>query len=194
MLKIGITGGIGSGKSIVCTVFKQLKIPVFNADFEAKALLNTEEVIAFYRNEFGLGIFSGNSIDKTKLANLIFNNNEALQKVNKFIHPLVYKRFDEWCLKYTDKPYVLNEAALLFESQGYKKFDFTILVVAPIETRIKRVIERDGASIESIKARIEKQFSDEEKIKLASFVINNNDNELILPSILKLHNDFLNLK
>ena len=194
MLKIGITGGIGSGKTIVCSVFQNLGIPVFNADNQAKSLLNNKDVIEFYKQEFGNEVFSGFLIDKVKLAKLIFNNAEALHKVNSFIHPLVYKLFDEWCLLQKDKPYVINEAALLFETQGYKRLDFTILVVAPVEIRIKRVMQRDSSGIEDIKARMDKQLNDEQKLKLANYIIENNDRELLLPSILNLHSNFLKMK
>ena len=194
MLKIGITGGIGSGKTIVCSVFQNLGIPIFNANNQAKSLLHNKDVIEFYKHEFGDEVFSGLSIDKTKLAKLIFNNSEALHKVNSFIHPLVYRLFDEWCLLQRDKPYVINEAALLFETQGYKRLDFTILVVAPVEIRIKRVMQRDSSGIEDIKARMDKQLNDEQKMKLANYIIENNDSELLLPSILNLHSNFLKMK
>jgi len=194
MLKIGITGGIGAGKTTVCSVFQNIGIPVFNADNQAKTLLNNNKVVEFYHKEFGDVVFSNNLIDKVKLAKLIFNNSEALQKVNNFIHPLVYKLFDEWCLLHTNKPYLINEAALLFESQSYKRLDYTILIVAPIETRIKRVAQRDGFSYEDIKARMDKQLSEEQKIKMADFIIDNNEKELILPAILNLHNEFLKNK
>ena len=194
MLKIGITGGIGAGKTTVCSVFQNMGIPVFNADNQAKTLLNNTNVIEYYHKEFGNTVFSNNLIDKVKLAKLIFSNTEALQKVNNFIHPLVYKLFDEWCLLHTNKPYLINEAALLFESQSYKRLDYTILIVAPIETRIKRVAQRDGFSYEDIKARMDKQLSEEQKIKMADFIIDNNEKELILPAILNLHNEFLKNK
>ena len=108
MLKIGITGGIGAGKTTVCSVFQNIGIPVFNADNQAKTLLNNNKVIEYYHKEFGDAVFSNNLIDKVKLAKLIFSNTEALQKVNNFIHPLVYKLFDEWCLLHTNKPYLIN--------------------------------------------------------------------------------------
>jgi dephospho-CoA kinase len=192
MLKLGVTGGIGAGKSTVCRFFEQLKVPVFNADNEAKLLLSSQIVKDFYRNEFGGFLFVDNEIDKAKLASLIFNNPEALQKVNNFIHPLVYKVFSDWCLLHKESTYVINEAALLFESKAKHELDFILLVQAPIEQRIQNIIERDHTTREAILTRINNQMNEDEKVKLADFIIYNNEKTLLIPNLLEIHNKLTN--
>ena len=194
MLKIGITGGIGSGKSTVCKVFEQLNIPLFNADSEAKKLLSSILVKDFYRKEFGNQVFIGEEIDKNKLSALIFNNKEALTKVNAFIHPMVFDVFENWCLGNSASPYVIKEAALLFESQAYKNLDYTLLVTAPVEQRIERVLSRDSSTVADINARMDKQMTDAEKEKLADFVIHNDGKSLLVPILLEIHNNLINRK
>jgi dephospho-CoA kinase len=191
MLRIGITGGIGSGKSTVCEIFLRFGIPVFNADNEAKKLLEQKEVKEFYRNEFGNEVFSDDRLDKKKIASLIFENSEALQKVNDFIHPLVKLKFEGWCESLQVYAYVLEEAALLFESGSYHSLDATIFVHAPQNLRIKRVIERDLVSRETVMQRIKNQWPDQKKIKLANFIITNDEHSLLLPQVLRLHQMFI---
>ncbi len=192
MLKIGITGGIGSGKTTVCEIFKQLGIPVFISDLEAKKLLETPKVLEFYRNEFGKMVFTGGILDKRKIAALIFENHEAKQKVNDFIHPLVIDAFLAWALTQKNCPYVIKEAALLFESNAYVFLNYSVLVHAPTEVRIKRVIERDKCSGESVVKRIKNQMPEENKMKLANYVISNYEHSLLLPQVLHLHQLFCN--
>jgi dephospho-CoA kinase len=194
MLKIGITGGIGSGKSTVCKVFEQLNIPVFNADWEAKNLLSSTKVKEFYRIEFGSRVFSGTEIDKVKLSQLIFSDHEALNKVNGFIHPLVFQAFEKWCAVNGNAPYVIKEAALLFESKANNNLDYTILITAPTEKRIERVMHRDHVTRENVIMRINNQMQDSEKVNLANFVIDNDGNALIIPQILAIHNKLINRK
>jgi len=186
-LKIGITGGIGSGKSTVCKVFKLLGVPVFEADTVAKQLMDSNDQIKNgLVNLFGESVYTKNgSVDRKKLASIIFNDDIQLQKVNELVHPVVRSKFLNWAENQTVS-YVVHEAAILFESGFYKMMDFTILVSAPEEERISRVIKRDGSLPQQVKERIQKQWSDEEKIKLASLVINNSEDELILPQIIKI--------
>ncbi len=191
MLKIGITGGIGSGKSVVCEIFKQLGTPVFDSDTEAKKLLGTPEIINFYKNEFGDKVFTNKILDKQKIATLIFNDEQALLKVNNFIHPKVIGLFLEWSAKQKKNKYIINEAALLFESKAFKMLDFTVLVIAPEELRIKRIIARDNANEKVVLQRIRSQMPDEEKKKLASFIIYNDEKSLLLPQVLSLHQIFI---
>jgi len=144
MICVAITGGIGSGKSVVCKIFEKLSIPVFNADFEAKKLMNSSTEI---RNKlidlFGSDIYQSNGdIHRKKMADLIFNNNFALQKVNEIVHPEVRKRFGEWA-KEQNSPYVIQEAAIIFESGQFHSFDKIITVTAPSELKIERVMKRD---------------------------------------------------
>jgi len=191
MLKVGITGGIGSGKTTICEIFTQLGIPVFHSDAEANKLLNTAEVIDFYKKEFGEIVFSNGLLDKQKVANLIFKNPEALQKVNGFIHPLVNKNFKDWTLSQKNCNYVIKESALLLEGNNRGDLSYIVLVLAPLELRIKRVMLRDQTDENAILERIKNQTSDDEKMKLADFIISNDVQSLVLPQILTLHKMFL---
>jgi len=191
MLKIGVTGGIGSGKSTVCEIFKQLGIPVFNSDFEANKLIDTSATVDFYKNEFGDIVFTNNSLDKQKIASLIFNNPEALQKVNDFIHPKVNENFVNWVNKQKNCLYVIKESALLLDLKTKQDLNYIILVHAPLELRIKRVMLRDGTDKETILKRVKNQSPDEEKMKKASHIISNDDHSLLLSQVLALHNMYL---
>ncbi len=186
-LKVGITGGIGSGKSTVCKVFKVLGIPVFEADIVAKQLINSnEEIKKGLVNLFGETVYTPNgSVDRKKLASIIFNDDIQLQNVNELVHPVVRKEFLNWADE-QKTPYVIHEAAILFESGFYKMMDYTILVSAPLEERIARVTQRDGSTPAQIKERMQKQWDDEEKRKLASIELQNGDSDLVIPQIIKL--------
>jgi dephospho-CoA kinase len=173
---IGITGGIGSGKTTITKYIESLDYPVYIADDEAKKLLDTEEVVNEIRNTFGEEIIENNLVDKKKLATFVFGNENKLKQLNEIIHPKVRKHFINW-LKQWDKPFVVKEAAILFESGAYKDCDFTILVTAPEDVRIDRVIKRDNTNKEDVIKRIRSQWSDEDKAKLADFVIQNVDLE-----------------
>ncbi len=187
MVKVGITGGIGSGKSTACKVFSFLGIPVFEADIVAKQIMNTDpEIRAQLINLFGTSVYlPDRTINRKYLAGIVFNNPSLLAKLNQIVHPEVHKSFNEWCQN-QHAPYVLYEAAILFESGFYKTLDKTIAVVTNEDERIERVMKRDKTTKEMVKQRINNQLSDEEKIKLADFVISNNDNELIIPQIVEL--------
>ncbi len=184
---VGITGGIGSGKSTDCSVFKILGVPVFEADTEAKKLINTNSVLKTGLIDlFGRDIYTPDgTINRNKLAGIIFNDEVQLTKVNELIHPVVRAEFKNWAEKQT-APYVLHEAAILFESGFYKMMDFTILVSAPEEIRINRVTSRDNSTAAEVKERINKQWPDEQKRKLATVEIINDNKELILPQIIKI--------
>lgn len=188
MLTVGITGGIGSGKSTVCKVFKILGIPVFQADSVAKKLQDEDpEIKRQLIDYFGPGIYLKNvMLNRKKLANIIFNSPSALERVNHLIHPAVRKEFEHWKEKMSQYPYVLYEAAILFETGSAGRFDYTILVVTDENERLQRVMKRDKLTAEATLQRMHNQMQDTEKIKLADFVIGNNDNQLIIPQILKL--------
>jgi dephospho-CoA kinase len=186
MFKVGITGGIGSGKSTVCKIFETLGIPIFNADSEAKKLLDTKEVKSFYLKEFGDSVFTDGILDRKRIADHIFSDKDALIKVNEFIHPLVKKLFENWCSQNNQQDYVIKEAALLFESGLYHALDYNILIIAPVEIRIERIIHRDNASKEIVLKRINNQWSDEKKIPLANKIIINDDSQALLPQVLEL--------
>lgn len=192
MLKVGVTGGIGSGKTLICNVFAKLDVPVFNADSIAKSIINYDsEVVLKFKELFGTDIYTDNQINSKKLADLIFNNKEIIQQVNSIVHPKVREYFIEWCEQYQTKPYVIQEAAILFESNAYKQLDFTINVHASEETRLKRVMLRDNVSEEKVIERMKNQFSDEQRMKLADFTIDNENNTMILPQIINIHNKLI---
>ncbi len=186
-VKIGITGGIGSGKSTVCKIFKLLGIPVFEADIVAKELINSNEEI---KNEliqlFGNNIYDSNKkLNKKMLADLIFNNENLLEKVNNLVHPIVRNEFVLWHQKQNSK-YVVHEAAILFESGFYKMMDFTILVSAPEIARVERVVKRDKLQPEMVESRIKKQWRDEEKRTLANIELVNDNKHLLIPQIIEI--------
>lgn len=186
-IKVGITGGIGSGKSTICGIFKILGVPVFEADSVAKELLNSNSKIKQgLIRLFGDGIYiPGSGVDRKKLAEIIFNNDIQLLNVNELIHPEVRNEFYKWMEK-QDSPYIIHEAAILFESGFYKMMDFTVLVTAPENDRIERVSKRDNLKPQLVRERIEKQWNDDEKRKLATLEICNDNNELIIPQVIKI--------
>ncbi len=186
MLKIGITGGIGSGKSFVSKIIESFGYPIFYSDAAAKEIISTnqhakEHLIAL----FGEKVFKENVLDRAFLANIIFNDENALQKVNKLIHPLVRLSFEEFSLQQKSS-LVFNEAAILFESGGASQFDKIILVQAPEKLRIERVMKRDHTTEKEVLSRIQKQWSDEQKKKGSSFVIHNDEKQPLLIQIEKV--------
>jgi dephospho-CoA kinase len=189
MNKIGITGGIGSGKSTVCEIFKLLGVPVFHADAEAKKLQDNDLIIKkLLINSFGNYIyFKDGKLDRKKLAGLIFNDPTALSNVNSIIHPRVRLSFQKWTDKHQDTSYVLYEAAVLLESGYSSDFDRNILVLADEKIRIERVIRRDHISEDLVRQRIKNQMPDSQKIKMVDFLIENNNRKLLFPQILELH-------
>ncbi|MBS1771925.1 MAG: dephospho-CoA kinase [Bacteroidetes bacterium] len=191
MLKVGITGGIGSGKSVVCQVFKTLGIPVFNADEAARHLMeNDAQVITAIKKLFGENIYAGNVPNREKIAQLVFNDASLLQKLNDIVHPAVAAFGHQW-MQQQQSPYIIKEAAIFFESGTNKEMDVMIGVYAPVEVRIQRAISRDNISAEKVQSRIANQMSDEEKMKLCDYVITNDGNAAILPQIMALHQTLL---
>jgi dephospho-CoA kinase len=189
---IGLTGGIGSGKTMIAKYMKSLGIPVYIADDEAKKIMKSNEVLNEIRKEFGNTIFDEEKLNNVKLAQFVFNNPTKLEKLNAIVHPLVKKHFDKWLLEHKNSPLIVKEAAILFESGSYKYCDFIITVTAPIETRIQRVLERDKTDRESILKRIQNQWTDEERVLKSDFVIQNStikDTENQVDEILKKLNN-----
>ena len=191
MTIIGLTGGIGSGKSTVGTMFKELGVPVYNSDERAKRLMNTSKKI---KKEliglFGEKAYSEQELNRAYIAKKVFNDANLLAKLNGIVHPKVRKDFLNWTKKH-NAPYVIQETALLFENESQKSYDKVILVIAPKELRIKRVLKRDESSREQILSRINNQLDDEIKIKLADYIIENIDIEITRSKILELHERIL---
>ena len=187
MIKIGITGGIGSGKSTACRIFSVLGIPVFEADIEAKRLMNSNPELSIQLIRlFGEAVYlPDQTIDRKYLAGIVFKDRSLLAQLNGIVHPAVRRYFFEWCDN-QDSPYVLHEAAILFESGFNKIMDKTIAVVADEDQRISRVLKRDNISPELIRDRIKNQWTDDQRIILADYVISNNDDELITPQIIEI--------
>ncbi|MES2837269.1 MAG: dephospho-CoA kinase [Bacteroidota bacterium] len=186
MLKIGLTGGIGSGKSTVAKVFLQLGIPVFFADDESKLLLFQDNVIKKIVSVFGESVLNENKIDKAKLAEIVFVDKEKLKLLNNILHPLVAERYANWIIENKTKSFTIKEAAILFESGSYLDCDKVICVSADENIRIERVVSRDKVSKESVLARINNQWTEEQRIAKSDYVIYNNPNDLIVPQVLKI--------
>lgn len=186
MVKVGITGGIGSGKSTVCKVFGILGIPVFEADLVAKELMNEPSIQQQLTHTFGASVYlPNNTIDRKLLAKIVFNNPPLLAQLNKIIHPAVQKTFEEWYQKQHTN-YILLEAAILFESGFHQMMDKTIVVVTNSEERIQRVMQRDRMTEKQVMERMKNQWTDEQRVKMADFVISNNNDELIIPQIIEI--------
>jgi dephospho-CoA kinase len=196
MWKIGVTGGIGSGKSTVCQLFRNLGVPVFVADEEGRRLLNNnKEVIQSVKDNFGEDMYtSTGEIDRQRMSQLVFSDPRELERVSQIIHPRVKENFDKWCLLHEGKPYVIKEAAILFESGSYHDLDKIINVFAPKEQRIARVTKRDGSSQSEVEKRMRFQYSDQERNELADLIIMNEDGKEkeLLPQIMEMHELFLN--
>jgi dephospho-CoA kinase len=190
-LVIGITGGIGSGKSTVCKIFQILGVPVFEADPVAKQLLDTDiKLKSKISALFGANIYTPDgTLNRKKLSEIVFKDNNKLRQLNELVHPAVKNEFIKWKNKREHFPYVVHEAAILFESGFDKLMDYTILVTAPEDQRIERVIKRDGETEANIKARIKKQFPEDYKKQLAGIILQNDNTRLIIPEIIKIDNN-----
>ncbi|WP_026706413.1 dephospho-CoA kinase [Flavobacterium soli] len=170
---IGLTGGIGSGKTTVARRFQALGVPVYIADLEAKKIMELSSTLQKITDEFGDSILDNQILNREKLANIVFKNPQKLQKLNSIIHPLVKEHFQDWVQKNKEANFVIKEAAILFESGSYKDCDKIIAVTAPQEIRIRRVLERDNSDYESVMKRIENQWTDEMRIAKSDYIIEN---------------------
>ena len=192
MLKVGITGGIGSGKTTVCRIFEMLGIPVFYADTVSRNLVQQNpDVIAAIKASFGNGIYQDALLNTKALAKIVFNDPDKLRKLNSIVHPSVFRMFNEWIAKHAGYAYVLKEAALIFETNAHLTLDAVIVVTAPESMRIKRVMQRDGATEADVQQRMKQQMPEAEKRKQATFVIHNDESELLIPQILAIHKELL---
>ncbi|NOU16094.1 MAG: dephospho-CoA kinase [Bacteroidales bacterium] len=192
MLKLGITGGIGSGKTLVCSIISAMGYPVFNADSVARRIVEEDsKIILCIKEVFGDDIYVNNLLNRRRVAELVFSNPNLLETLNSIVHPAVKEYFNSWVLNYQSRSLVVEEAAILFESGTYKNLDKIVVVTAPLELRINRVKERDGVSREAILNRINSQFSQDELIKRGDYIIENDGVQLILPQIVVIINDLL---
>ncbi len=191
MLRAGITGGIGSGKSMICKIFELLGVPVFYADDVAKQLYDTNgELRSHIIKNFGSELYPNGLFDKSRMRQIVFNDNKKLQLLDSLVHPVVKLETEKW-MRSQQAPYAIKEAALLIESKSYQQLDEIIFVECPIELRIKRVAQRDHLSKEQILGRIAAQMPDAEKKQFATQIIINDENHLIIPQVLSLHDYFI---
>jgi dephospho-CoA kinase len=196
MIKVGITGGIGSGKSTVCRIFASLGVPVFYADTVSKEIMVTDAVlIEGVKAAFGEESYdAAGKLNNKHIASIVFNNAEELARLNALVHPAVFRAFDSWLGSIpADTPYILKETAILFESGSYKLSDLNVVVTAPVTHRLKWVMDRDGATEEQVMARMNKQLTDEEKLKMADFMIRNDESQSLILQVLELHNRFIKI-
>jgi len=191
--RLGVTGGIGSGKTTVCRIFRVLGVPVFVADTVARDIMENEpEVRGAISQIAGKDLYATGVLDRRELARIIFNRPELLRMVNGAVHPAVLKRFEEWA-DASAFPYVIMEAAILFEAGADTLVDRVVTISAPVEERISRVMGRNDLTREEVIRRINNQLEDEEREEQSYYVINNSDNEMIIPEILKIHEDMIRL-
>ena len=192
MKRIGLTGNIGTGKTTIARIFEVLGVPVYHADLQARLIMETDELITGVEKLFGSHILNSNrQVDRKALAALVFKDKQKLEALNNLVHPMVERDFSSWCEKHEHHPYILQEAAILFESGFDWFFDASILVVAPLETCIQRVIKRDVLTRESVLERIENQWPQEKKLLLAQYVVTNNETTLVIPQVLRIHQQIL---
>ena len=193
-MEVGITGGIGAGKTLVANIFRTFGIPVYNSDTEAKRLMNEdpdlkEQII----NLFGQKAYAKEVLNRNYLTEVVFKNQDNLSRMNSLIHPTVIKDYNKWLTKYKNKPITIKEAALLFESGSYKDLDYTILVFAPKSTRIGRVLLRDvNRSKQDVEDIIDKQMSESRKKKLSDFIIINDGERMVIPQVLEIYMNLVN--
>ena len=193
MLKIGLTGGIGSGKSTVAKVFEVLGIPVYYADNAAKQLMNKDENLKEkITKQFANQVYTDGKLNRKYLSEIVFNNPEKLALLNSLVHPAILKDAERWMQQQTT-PYAIKEAALIFESGAQQHLDYVIGVTAPAPLRIHRTMQRDAITREEVVARMDKQMDDTIKMKLCHFIIKNDEQEMLLPQVIALHEKLLKL-
>ena len=187
MKKIGLTGGIGSGKSTVAEIFRHLGIPVFNSDEEARKLQDENvEVKKAIAKIFGETIYVNGKLNREKVASIVFADKKKLEELNAIVHPAVAKAFELFCTQHKNSPFVLKEAAILFEIGAEKLLDGMIVVAAPDELRILRVMDRDGSSREDVLKRMKNQLPQEDKVKKADYLIVNDGKQMLIPQVLEI--------
>lgn len=194
MLKIGLTGSIGSGKSTIAKVFYALGAPIYVSDIEAKKILDFPDIVKTITTKFDNNLLNEKGlINRQALASIVFNDPDALRWLNSLIHPHVRTHFQEWVNSHLSEPYIIQESAIMFETGFHSFFDKIIVVTCPEEQRFERVKSRDNMSREQFQERMENQWSEELKVKKADYIIANDDHSLALPQVLKLHKEFIKL-
>jgi dephospho-CoA kinase len=193
MLKIGLTGGIGSGKTTAAKIFELLNIPVYYADLAARELYHSDaDLMQKIKTNFGEDLYKDNQLNRARLAELVFTDPQKLELLNQLVHPPTIRAAEEW-MKKQKAPYVIKEAALLFESGSVSGLDYVIGVKTPTHLRIKRVMDRDGLTREAILNRMARQIDEEIKWKLCDFLLVNDEQQLLIPQVLELHEKLLEL-
>lgn len=192
MKKIALTGNMGTGKSTVAKIFECLQVPVYYSDIEAKKLMNNNSKLKHsIINNFGKEAYKDNKINVKFLSKTVFNNNKKLLLLNSIVHPFVREDFDNWCKMHFDQKYIIMESAIIIETNYYKNFDKIILVSAPLELCIKRIMKRDNLSQNTIKERLKNQLQEEEKTKYANYIIINDETLFLTEQVLKIHKDLI---
>ncbi|MDX9768890.1 MAG: dephospho-CoA kinase [Tenuifilaceae bacterium] len=194
MLRVGITGGIGSGKSTVCKIVEAMGYPVYSADHWARELTNTNPTIVDgVKQLFGENVYTNNELNRKQVGQMVFADKLLLQQLNAIIHPVVANHFEQWVRARSRHRLVFKEAAILFESGAYRQVDKTVAVWAPDELRVQRVVNRDGITPGEVRQRMANQMQQDELVKRADFVINNVDNELLTTQLVSLIDNLLRL-
>ena len=193
MKRIGLTGGIGSGKSTVAQIFELLGIPVYYADAASKRLMNEDDELKNkIKNAFGKDVYINNELNRKYLSELVFNDSEKVNLLNSLVHPATIKDALQW-MQMQKAPYIIKEAALIFESGSNKYLDYVIGVEAPQALRIQRTMDRDNISAQQVEDRMSKQMDEYEKMRLCDFVIVNDEQQLVIPQVIFLHEKFLGM-
>ncbi|MCD8071644.1 MAG: dephospho-CoA kinase [Alistipes sp.] len=193
MLKIGLTGGIGSGKSTVARIFRTLGIPVYDSDSRAKALMHGGQLRKRLTALFGPGAYSGGELQTAYIASLVFKDRQLLERLNAIVHPAVMHDFERWAAEKERSgcPYVVQENAILFDHGFDRPLDFTVTVSAPEPERLARAAERDGRDPEDVRGRIANQMTDPQREQRADYVIHNGERQLIVPAVVAIHHEFI---
>lgn len=192
MIKVGLTGGIGSGKTYVSNLFQQKDIPIYNSDERGKFLMNNDSQVKLNIIDlFGSQAYNNSGLNREYIAEIVFSDKNKLAKTNSIIHPAVQKDFENWTKKHNSYPYIIKEAAILIESGAYKQLDYIIVVSAPLNIRIERIAKRDNMTLEAINFRMLNQMPDNERLKYANFTIENDGIMLVDKQVDEIHNSLL---
>lgn len=194
MLKLGITGGIGSGKSLVCSIFKQLGIPIYNADERAKDIINSDKALkSKIISAFGDLSYIDGLYNRKYISGIVFENKNKLQLLNDIIHPAVFNDWREFCKLHQNEKYIIKEAAIMFETESKNTVDKIVLVYSPLHLRIQRTMKRDNSSEEEVLRKINNQMPEEEKLKLADYILFNDGNKSLIEQVMELHNEIISI-